>query len=149
MSRIAASCFGLLALTAACGGSQANTDKIDVTEEAAPGSPDVSVQVINHAFRDASIFMYVGSARHRLGIATGKQTTVFKIPWRQFSRGTSVVLTADPIGKVDRTSSAGAVDVRSDSFTLQPGNTAVWTLESQLVMFEGSEAPGQSNVTVY
>ncbi|HKE18839.1 MAG TPA: hypothetical protein VKB80_28385 [Kofleriaceae bacterium] len=149
MSRIAASCLGLLALTAACGGSQANTDRIDVTEGEVAGAPDVTVQVINHAFRDASVFMYVGSSRHRLGIAVGKQTTVFKVPWRQFSRGTAVVLTADPIGRVDEGTQAGAVDIRSDTFTLQPGNTAVWTLESQLVMFEGSEAPGQSNVLVY
>jgi hypothetical protein len=147
VTRIATSLLGLLALSSACGGSQSN-EQIDISENQ-PAGANVSVQVINHAFRDASIFMFVGSSRHRLGIATGKQTTVFNVPWSQLSRGSSVVLMADPIGRVDRDTAAGAVDVRSDTFTVQPGNTAVWTLESQLVMFEGSEAPGQSNVTVY
>lgn len=149
MSRIAASFLGLSALAAACGGGQHTTEKIEVdVDEQDSSDADVSVQVISHGFRDAQIYLYVGDSRHRLGIATGKRTTVFTIPWRRFASANTLRLTADPIGMVNA-GRAGAVDVRSDSFTVKPGNTVVWTLELQVGKFEGDEAPGQSNVMVY
>jgi hypothetical protein len=150
VSRIAASFLGLSALAVACGGGRPSGEKIevDVEEGSSAAEADVSVHVISHAFRDAAIFLYVGDSRHRLGIATGKQTTIFTIPWRRFARASTLRLTADPIGMVNSRGS-GVVDVRSDTFTVKPGNTVVWTLELQLGRFEGDEAPGQSNVTVY
>lgn len=146
MTRIPASLLiGLLAIgPAACGSaggvSGSSGDTLDTSEKAADG--DISVQVISHAFRDATIYMYLGSSRHRLGIATGKQTTIFTIPWARFAQVNDVRLIADPIGM--------KVDVGSDRFTVKPGNTVVWTLEVQAGEFgESQESRGQSNVTVY
>ena len=142
MTRISTSVLiGLLAACpAACGGSPSAGDRLDTTEKPADG--DVSVQVISHAFRDSTIYIFLGPVRHRLGIATGKQTTVFTIPWARFAQVNEARLMADPIGM--------RVDIGSDRFTVKPGNTVVWTLEGQAGEFgEFEEARGQSNVTVY
>ena len=135
---------GLSISLAACGGSQQASEKleVDITETDPKSDSDVSVQVISHAFRDANIYIFLGSSKHRLGIARGKQTTVFTIPWARFAQVNDARLSADPIGM--------NVDVGSDRFTVQPGNTVVWTLETQAGEFgEFEEARGQSNVTVY
>ncbi len=142
MTRIPTSVLiGLLAVCpVACGGGQSTGDRLDTSEKPADG--DVSVQVISHAFRDATVYIFLGQVRHRLGIATGKQTTVFTIPWARFAQVNEARLMADPIGM--------KVDIGSDRFTVQPGNTVVWTLEGQAGEFgEFEEARGQSNVTVY
>ena len=137
--------IGLLAIgPAACGSGGgpggSSGDTLVTTDKPVEG--DISVQVISHAFRDATIYIYLGSARHRLGIATGKQTTVFTIPWARFAQVNEARLSADPIGM--------KVDVGSDRFTVKPGNTVVWTLEVQAGEFgESQESRGQSNVTVY
>jgi hypothetical protein len=137
--------FGLLAIgPAACGsggGAGSSSGDTLVTSET-PAEGDVSVQVISHAFRDATVYIYLGSSRHRLGIATGKQTTIFTVPWARFAQITEARLIADPIGM--------NADVGSDQFTVKPGNTVVWTLEPQAGEYgESVESRGQSNVTVY
>ncbi len=146
MTRIPTSVLiGLLAIgPAACGSaggvSGSSGDTLVTTDKPVEG--DISVQVISHAFRDATIYIYLGPARHRLGIATGKRTTIFTIPWARFAQISDARLSADPIGM--------NVDVGSDRFTVKPGNTVVWTLEVQAGEYgESSESRGQSNVIVY
>jgi hypothetical protein len=143
--------LGLLMLgCAACGSgggaSGGATDTLVTSEEPAEG--DVSVQVISHAFRDSTIYIFLGSSKQRLGIARGNQTTVFNIPWARFRQANEARLSADPIGMTDP--GGGRLDVGSDRFTVRPGNTVVWTLQTTAgKVGEFEEAGGQSNVVVY
>jgi hypothetical protein len=155
VSRITSSLLcGLSISLAACGGGQHASEKleVDITETDSESDTDVSVQVISHAFRDATIYLYVGSSKHRLGIATGKRTTVFNIPWGRLAHAAGMRLAAHPIGEHSADGSSFAtrpLEVGSDAFTVKPGNMVVWTLQSQLGTYDGVEAPGQSNVMVY
>jgi hypothetical protein len=145
---------GLSISLAACGGAQTSSEKleVDIAETDPKSDSDVSVQVISHAFRDATIYLYVNSTKHRLGIATGKRTTVFSIPWDRLAHAGGMRLAAHPIGEHaagQDSFDSRPIEVGSDAFTVKPGNMVVWTLLSQLGTYDGAEAPGQSNVMVY
>jgi hypothetical protein len=75
--------------------------------------PTTTVRVENRGFSDMTIYVVQSSRRVRLGLATGNQTTVLKIPANMIFGMTELRFLADPIGG-DRTPI-------SESITVSPG----------------------------
>ena len=82
---------GLLALalffTAACATSQ-NVEQ----------RPTTTVEVDNQALADMTVYVFRGSQRIRLGMATGLRKTRFKLPPGIVFGSTSLRFMADPVG---------------------------------------------------
>lgn len=102
--------------TAACVTS-ASPDPLGSEQQA----PDVVVRVINHRFNDVTVYANLGARRTRLGYATGKQTSVFRIPWKQTGGIENIRLTVDSIGGGGRASSS--------VMAIQPGTMVTWELQ--------------------
>jgi hypothetical protein len=84
-------------------------------------APDVIVRIINHRFNDVTVYANLGARRTRLGYATGKQTSVFRIPWGQTGGIDNIRLTVDSIGGGGRASSS--------VMAIQPGTLVTWELQ--------------------
>jgi len=86
-------------------------------------SADVVVQVINNRFNDATVVAELGGRRARLGLATGHQTSTFRIPWKRTGGVDDLRLLIDPIG--------GGRRITSSRMSIQPGTTVSWTLQPE------------------
>jgi len=93
---------------------------------------DVTLQVTNHNFLDVTVFVLYDGQRMRMGLATGSSTQSFTIPGRLVAQSHDIMLLGDPIGSSER--------VRTQLFTVHPGQRIEWTLETDL---------RQSSVGVY
>ncbi|HEU5219753.1 MAG TPA: hypothetical protein VFU23_13930 [Gemmatimonadales bacterium] len=97
---------GLLALTlAACSQNQADTGII-------PNQATI-LKVDNQSFNDMRIYVIQGGQRIRVGTATGKNVSTFKVPKSVISGFTTVRVEAVPIG-------ANGHSI-SEEITVQPG----------------------------
>jgi hypothetical protein len=74
----------------------------------APTQTTIDVQ--NQGFNDMTVYVIVGGARTRLGIAPGNKTTTLTIPAHLVSATTYLRFVADPIGG-DRTPVTEEIDV--------------------------------------
>jgi len=83
----------------------------------------VTLNVINHHPLDVVIFNVRQGYRERLGDVTAASRGVFRLHLRRFP-GNEVQFYADPIGR--------AQGVTSDVLHLFPGQSADWTLETDL-----------------
>ena len=128
MSRILTSSLVLLLVlgAAACGGRPPPEAGGD------PDGSEIDIHIISHNLRDATVYLYLGESRQRMGMAGGNQTTMFKVPWRRIEGNSRVRLLAELIGSEGQ--------VLSENLQLSPGARVVWTLEVQLPA---------SSVTVY
>ncbi len=81
-----------------------------------PDEP-TTLKVENDQFNDMHIYVYRGSQRIRLGTATGKSSTTFKIPKYIVSGVTTLQFEAVPIG--------GNGATRSETITVNPGEDLV------------------------
>ncbi len=84
-------------------------------------APDVLVRIINHRFNDVTVYANLGARRTRLGYASGKQTSVFRIPWKQTGGIQNIRLTVDSIG--------GGGAASSSPMAIQPGTLVTWELQ--------------------
>jgi hypothetical protein len=97
---------GLLAVTmAGCGGNQADTGII-------PNQP-TTLRVDNQSFNDMRIYVIQGGQRIRVGTATGKNVSTFKLSKSVITGTTTVKVEAVPIG-------ANGHSV-SEEISVQPG----------------------------
>jgi hypothetical protein len=117
-----------------CGGRGNQVTAIaDGTADAEVVDRDLQVEVINHGFRDANVYLHLGGSRQRLGLAGGNRTSVFKVKWNaQLANAIDVSLTAERIG--DNAS------VESSSIQLMKGARVVWTVSGQF---------GQASLEIY
>lgn len=102
--------------TAACV-SSASPAPLGSEEQA----PDVVVRIINHRFNDVTVYANLGARRTRLGYASGKQTSTFRIPWKQTGGIENIRLTVDSIG--------GGGRATSTPMAIQPGTLVTWELQ--------------------
>lgn len=84
----------------------------------------VDVQVANHNWADVVVYLNHGATRTRLGSVGTARASEFRFP-ASYAHGTSVTLLVTPIGSPTR--------FESERFTVQPGQTVYWTIESTLV----------------
>src|SRR4051812_25730077 len=84
----------------------------------------VDVQVANHNWADVVVYLNHGSTRTRLGSVGTARSSDFRFP-ASYAHGTSITLLVTPIGSPTR--------FESERFTVQPGQTVYWTIESTLV----------------
>jgi outer membrane biogenesis lipoprotein LolB len=118
MKTLSALCLAiaLASGTAACV-SNASPAPLNSEEQA----PDVLVRIINHRFNDVTVYANLGARRTRLGYASGKRTSVFRIPWKQTAGIENIRLSIDSIGGGGRASSS--------PMAIQPGTLVTWELQ--------------------
>ncbi len=84
---------------------------------------DIRVEVVSHAFRDANVYLHLNGSRRRLGLASGNNTTLFKVPWNaQISNTMLAHLSAEIIGDNSW--------VESSSVQVAAGAHILWTLNN-------------------
>ena len=113
-----------LLATAACARRGRVGDGDD--DEAPEPLPEfVIVSVENHNWSDVIISIVQGSSQPvRLGIVTGATNAVLRFPGTYIANSQVLQLLARPVG--------GRSLLRSERFTVQPGQQVTWTLESSL-----------------
>jgi hypothetical protein len=74
------------------------------------GPKQTTIDVQNQGFNDMTVYVIVGGARTRLGIAPGNKTTTLTIPAYLVSATTYLRFVADPIGG-NRTPVTEEIDV--------------------------------------
>ena len=79
--------------------------------------PRTTVTVDNQALADMTVYVFRGSQRIRLGMATGLRKTTFTIPQGIVFGATSVRFMADPVG--------GAATPVSEEITVSEGEEVV------------------------
>ena len=85
----------------------------------------VIVSIENHNWSDVIISIAPGSGQPvRLGIVTGATNAVLRFPGSYIANSQVLQLLARPVG--------GRSLLRSERFTVQPGQQVTWTLESSL-----------------
>src|SRR5438445_1635435 len=84
----------------------------------------VTVSIINHNLLDMTIYALRQGSRDRLGQVTAATSTSFRVRLTQLGTGGDLQLYADPIGATQ--------GFASDRVHLFAGQTAEWTLESDL-----------------
>lgn len=116
MSLSAVSCAGGTKVSAVASG----TDEREKTDR------DIRVEVVSHAFRDANVYLHLNGSRRRLGLASGNNTTLFKVPWNaQISNTMLAHLSAEIVGDDSR--------VQSSSIQVAAGAHILWTLNNSFV----------------
>lgn len=87
---------------------------------------DIRVEVVSHAFRDANVYLHLNGSRRRLGLASGNNTTLFKVPWNaQVSNTVLAHLSAEIVGDDSR--------VQSSTIQVSSGAHILWTLNNSFV----------------
>lgn len=107
--------------TAVSGAPSEATTGTAVTAAAA-----VPLRIESHHSSDVVVYAARGPMRQRLGTVTGATTRVLSIPGRFTADAGSFYLVVHAVG-----GRAGS-DVSSPTIVVQPGQTVVWTLESDL-----------------
>jgi hypothetical protein len=122
--------FACLAVSGAALGSGCGSIKALIKPPAAIDSATgdsiprfVDVQVANHNWADVIVYLNHGASRTRLGSVGTARASEFRFP-ASYAHGTSVTLLVTPIGSPAR--------FESERFTVQPGQTVYWTIESSL-----------------
>ncbi len=99
-----------LALPLACAGNP----KPDPNAEPEPPVGPTTVRVQNQGFLDATVYVFRGGARARLGTVTGNSTAVLTIPKSFVLPATALRFIANPIG--------GARQPVSEEIIVSPGD---------------------------
>ena len=89
-------------------------------------SAAVALRVESHNSSAVVIYAARGRMRQRLGMVTGTTTRTFSIPGRFAGDASGFYLVAHRVG------GGAGTDMSSPTVTVQPGQTVVWTLESEL-----------------
>ncbi|MEZ4364295.1 MAG: hypothetical protein R3B48_29240 [Kofleriaceae bacterium] len=107
----------------ACGHAPLATPE-SLSSEGADVNNTITVEVVSHAFRDATVYLSLGASRQRLGLAGGNSTSVFKVPWNaQLANSAQANLHAEQIGD--------DAAVVSSELHIAAGSRIVWTLSGQ------------------
>lgn len=119
----------LLALLAAAAGGTAtgcrHGAKSPGEDEAVPLPDSVYVSIENHNWSDIVIMLSRGGGQpFRLGTVTAGHNVVLSFPGEYIAASAPLQLLAKPIG--------GFSTLRSERFSIQPGQSVTWTLESSL-----------------
>lgn len=94
-------------------------------EAVAPLPEFVFVSVENHNWSDVVVSLIRGDGQPlRLGTVTAAQSAVLRFPGRYVAGSVQLQLLAKPVG--------GFSTLRSQRFTVQPGQSVTWTLENSL-----------------
>src|SRR5207249_2355191 len=88
-----------------------------------PNSP-IEVQVENHGWSDATIYVLSGGLTRRVGMVTGSSSQSFTLPASYIGTMGEIRLRAHPIG------SNGSLT--TDLMTVQPGQLVRFTVENHL-----------------
>lgn len=110
-----------LAVTIACA-RNAGPDGVD-TALADPNAP-IALEVENHGWADAAIYLLSGGLTRRVGLVTGSSTQSFTVPARYIGAMGEIRLQAHPIG-------SNGVHT-TDLMTVQPGQIVRFTVENHL-----------------
>ena len=125
MSRLTSlALVAVLSAPAACArGPQSGslTDDVVAEEE---GETDVTFQIVSHNPRDVVIYLFLGSSRQRLGMASGNSTTTFTMKWSRLANASVIHLRGEQMGNSDQ--------VVTDALQLKPGGRVLWTLQADL-----------------
>jgi hypothetical protein len=119
--RLVPTIVSALTLTIACA-RQPGPDGVD-TALADPNTP-VAVEVENHGWSDATIYLLSGGLTRRVGMVTGSSSQSFTVPSSYIGTMGEVRLQAHPIG------SSGTMT--TDLMTVQPGQIIRFTVENHL-----------------
>jgi hypothetical protein len=87
-------------------------------------SESVPLSVDNHNWLDVVIYVVHDGQRTRLGLATASSSATFSLPLYFLGQGREVHLLGDPVG--------GHGSVTTETIVVQPGQSIVWTLETDL-----------------
>ncbi len=113
--------IGLVAVNVACA-RHPSPDGVE-TALVDPNTP-IEVEVENHGWSDAAIYLLSGGLRHRVGLVTGSSSQIFSVPGSYLGTMGEIRLQAHPIG------SNGSMT--TDLMTVQPGQVIRFTLENHL-----------------
>ena len=119
---------------AGCGGRGNQVTAIsNGTADTEVAGKDLQIEVINHGFRDANVYLYIGGSRQRLGMAGGNRTSTFNVKWNaQLANAVEAKLTAERIGD--------DVSLESSSVQVTEGARVVWTVSAHF---------GQTSLDIY
>ena len=104
--------------TAAVSAQQASTD----VKPAAAKQVMTQVQVTNHNWLDADVYLDNGGVLQRLGFVVSEQTAQFTIPEHALSSGNRLRLVALPVGSTSAYVSPDLLLVRGDAITMTVEN---------------------------
>lgn len=121
MPRLFPSLASCLALTMACTHNPA-PDGVE-TAMADPNAP-IAVEVENHGWADATIYLVSGGLTRRVGMVTGSSSQSFTVPATYIGTMGEFQLKAHQIG------SPGSLT--TDVMTIQPGQMIKFTVENHL-----------------
>lgn len=126
-ARLAAAVIATACAHSAPGGTVAPTPAGSPrpTQADTVASAAVALRVESHNSSDVVIYAARGRMRQRLGMVTGTTTRTFTIPGSFAGDASGFYLVAHRVG-------GAGTDVSSPTVTVQPGQTVVWTLESEL-----------------
>jgi hypothetical protein len=110
-----------VALTVACahnrGPEGVETAMVD------PNAP-IAVEVDNHGWADAAIYLVSGGLTRRVGLVTGSSSQSFTVPASFIGTMGEIQLRAHPIGTTG--------SMTTDLMTVQPGQVVRFTVENHL-----------------
>lgn len=114
--------FALMSVSVACVHQRPAADA--ATASSWSSTAVVPLEVKNHHWLDVTIYLERDGQRRRLGVATATTTAIFNFPATYLGPSAEFRLVADPIGEYGR--------VSTELLKVLPGQSVVWTLESQL-----------------
>jgi hypothetical protein len=113
---------GILGLTLGCFGNSAPQNDVALADADASGP--IAVEVDNHGWHDAAIYVVSGGVMTRVGTVTGVSSRTFIVPSERVRATGDFRLIAHPIGTTGGLS--------TEQLLVRPGQLVRWTLEQHL-----------------
>jgi hypothetical protein len=111
---------GILGLTLGCFGNSAPQNDVALSDATGP----IAVEVENHGWNDAAIYVVSGGVMTRVGTVTGVSSRTFMVPSERVRATGDFRLIAHPIG--------GTGGLSTEQLLVRPGQLVRWTLEQHL-----------------